>query len=136
MSTREEAQPTENDPLLGLRRSRSHTIGDDELVAFLPGDPEDPRNWKSWRKWLMVAAIIPIDLSVSWGASGFSPAAANFSKDMHVSNHVATLGLSMYILGLAFGPMSLAPLSEVSLRYRVSCFVKRLGCVCASERFF
>lgn len=31
---------------------------------------------------------------------------------MDVSAHVATLGLSMYILGLAFGPMSLAPLSE------------------------
>ncbi|KAF1962798.1 MFS general substrate transporter [Byssothecium circinans] len=31
---------------------------------------------------------------------------------MGVSAQVATLGLSMYILGLAFGPMSLAPLSE------------------------
>lgn len=60
----------------------------------------------------MIAVIIPIDLSVSWGASGFSPVAADFAKDMHVSGEVATLGLSMYILGLAFGPMSLAPLSE------------------------
>ena len=31
---------------------------------------------------------------------------------MDVSPHVATLGLSVYILGLAFGPMTLAPLSE------------------------
>jgi MFS family permease len=31
---------------------------------------------------------------------------------MDVSAHVATLGLSMYIAGLAFGPMTLAPLSE------------------------
>ena len=31
---------------------------------------------------------------------------------MDVSPHIATLGLSVYILGLAFGPMTLAPLSE------------------------
>ncbi len=60
----------------------------------------------------MVASIIPIDLSVSWGASGFSPAAGDFARDIGVSPHTATLGLSMYVLGLAFGPMSLAPLSE------------------------
>ena len=60
----------------------------------------------------MIAAIVPIDLSVSWGASGFSPVAADFSKDMRVSASVAVLGLSMYVLGLAFGPMTLAPLSE------------------------
>lgn len=39
-------------------------------VTFSYNDPEDPRNWTLLRKWLMVAAIIPIDLSVSWGASG------------------------------------------------------------------
>ncbi len=60
----------------------------------------------------VVASIIPIDLSVSWGASGFSPIASDFARDIGVSPHTATLGLSMYVLGLAFGPMSLAPLSE------------------------
>ncbi|KAF1977928.1 MFS general substrate transporter [Bimuria novae-zelandiae CBS 107.79] len=82
------------------------------VVAFGPHDKDDPRNWSPTCKWLMVAAIIPIDLSVSWGASGFSPAVSDFVSDMHVSRQVATLGLSMYVLGLAFGPMSLAPLSE------------------------
>jgi MFS family permease len=96
----------EYEPLLSSRHVEN------EAVTFQPGDPEDPRNWASWRKWLMVAAIVPIDLSVSWGASGFSPVAADFARDMHVSGEIATLGLSIYVLGLAFGPMSLAPLSE------------------------
>jgi MFS family permease len=82
------------------------------LVTFGRNDPWDPRNWPKHRKWLMIAAIVPIDLSVSWGASGFSPAAGDFAKDVGVSPHVATLGLSLYVLGLAFGPMTLAPLSE------------------------
>lgn len=53
----------EDSPLL-------HVDGGPDIVAFRQEDPDDPRNWSSLRKWLMVAAIIPIDLSVSWGASG------------------------------------------------------------------
>lgn len=34
-----------------------------------------------------------------------------------MSTEVATLGLSLFILGLAIGPMTLAPLSEVGERY-------------------
>ena len=83
-----------------------------ELVTFPPGDPGNPRNWPIWRKWSIVIAIACIDLTVSFAASGFSPASAKFAKDFHVSSVVATLGLSMTVLGFALGPMSLAPLSE------------------------
>lgn len=76
------------------------------------GNPEYLRNWPRWRKWSIVLVIIPIDLSVSWGASGFSPASMNFAEDMGVSTELATLGLSLCVLGLAFGPMIQAPLSE------------------------
>jgi MFS family permease len=96
----------EDEPLLSASTSST------KVVTFGQNDPDDPRNWPHLRKWLMVAVIIPIDLSVSWGASGFSPAAGDFAKDVGVSPHVATLGLSLYVLGLAFGPMTLAPLSE------------------------
>ncbi|KAI6081932.1 major facilitator superfamily domain-containing protein [Hypoxylon rubiginosum] len=81
-------------------------------IQFAADDPENPRNWPSWRKWMIVAAITLIDLSVSWGASGFSPASSSFRHDFNLSETVTTLGLSFYILGLALGPMSLAPLSE------------------------
>ena len=98
------------------RPRRETTLRDDgktvELVTFSPGDPADPRNWPQWRKWLIVAVIIPIDLSVSWGASGYSPGSMKFQKEFGVSGELGTLGLSMYVLGLAFGPMTLAPLSE------------------------
>ncbi|KXJ85773.1 MFS multidrug transporter-like protein, partial [Microdochium bolleyi] len=99
-----------------------------DAATFPPGDPTNPRNWAPWRKWLTVAAIVPVDLSVSWGASGFSPVAHSFREHFGVSSTVATLGLSLYILGLAFGPMTLAPLSEFfgrsvvyNLSYAVFC---------------
>lgn len=87
-------------------------VKDGDLVTFAPGDNANPRNWPTWRKWSIIAVIIPIDLSVSWGASGFSPAETKFREDFGPSTEVATLGLSMAVLGLAFGPMTLAPLSE------------------------
>ncbi len=37
-------------------------------------------------------------------------------KEFHCSEEVATLGLSFFVLGLAFGPMLLGPLSEVNYR--------------------
>lgn len=61
----------------------------------------------------MIGPILLIDLSVSWGASGFSPASKQFAQEFGLRAGMGTLGLSSYILGLAFGPMTLAPLSEV-----------------------
>jgi len=88
------------------------------IVSFTPGDPTNPRNWPRWRKWLIVGSVLFVDLTVSFGASGFSPASTNFAKDFGASNIVATLGLSIYVGGLALGPMALAPLSEVGF---ISC---------------
>jgi MFS family permease len=103
-------EPSITTPLLGhAAASAAEGVG---VERFAPNDPDNPRNWPAWRKWLIVAAITPIDLSVSWGASGFSPATANFRDAFGLSETAATLGLSLYILGLALGPMSLAPLSE------------------------
>ncbi|KUI59671.1 Caffeine resistance protein 5 [Cytospora mali] len=82
------------------------------VVHFSPGDPEDPRNWPRWKKWLLIGPIVLIDLSVSWGASGFSPASSKFADDFGLPSGLGALGLSAYVLGLAFGPMTLAPLSE------------------------
>ena len=81
-------------------------------VQFAPGDKQNPRNWPLWRKWSIVGIIIPVDLTVSWAASGFSPAESKFEADFGVSSEIGTLGLSLYVLGLALGPMALAPLSE------------------------
>lgn len=91
-----------------------------KVVHFTPDDAEDPRNWPRWKKWLMIGPILLIDLSVSWGASGFSPANKHFAQEFGLPPGLSTLGLSAYILGLAAGPMTLAPLSEVTTPTRTS----------------
>jgi len=65
----------------------------------------------------MVVAITLIDLSVSWAASGYSPAEREMEEFFGVGSEVGTLGLSLYVLGLALGPMTLAPLSEVGFQF-------------------
>lgn len=99
-----------NTPSAPSLRNEDHAP--DSTITFNPGDPSNPRNFPSWRKWLIVASIALIDLSVSWGASGFSPATEGFEKEFDVGAEVGVLGLSLYVLGLALGPMTLAPLSE------------------------
>ncbi|KZP32495.1 MFS general substrate transporter [Athelia psychrophila] len=48
-----------------------------------------------------------------YGGEGARIINAPYNPDIHgVSTEVATLGLSLYVLGLALGPMTLAPLSE------------------------
>lgn len=115
------SQASETQPLLNETSSETgvgprqtiHREGTEvELVSFPPGDQSNPRNWPSWRRWSIVAVIVPVDLTISWGASCFSPGAGKFEKEFEVSHLVGTLGLSCYVLGLAFGPMTLAPLSE------------------------
>ena len=123
-SARPATGPTESSPLLSpplaaaapsSSRTVAQSYGDDEpdLTHFPPGSPLNPRLWPEWRKWLIVAAITPTDLSVSWAASGFSPAEGKFAEEFGVGEEVARLGLSLYVLGIALGPMFLAPLSEV-----------------------
>ncbi|TAQ86180.1 hypothetical protein B7494_g5474 [Chlorociboria aeruginascens] len=97
----------ETSPLL----SDTFSTPDYEL-SFAPDDPENPRNWPEWRKWSIVLAITLVDFSVSWGASGYSPGQSKMEEKFGVSKEVGILGLSLYILGLSLGPMTLAPLSE------------------------
>jgi hypothetical protein len=49
-------------------------------------------------------------------SSIYAAAYGQIQQEFHVSRTVSILGLSMYVIGLAFGPLFLAPLSEVSTR--------------------
>lgn len=49
----------------------------------------------------------------SFASSIFSPVVSNVAEVHHVSSEVALLGLSLYVLGFATGPVFWAPLSEL-----------------------
>ncbi|GAB1210330.1 hypothetical protein APSETT445_009121 [Aspergillus pseudonomiae] len=51
-------------------------------------------------------------MSVSFGLAIYSPSHAHVQEDFHVTNTLSLLPFTLYVYGLAFGPMIAAPLSE------------------------
>ncbi|TVY83941.1 Polyamine transporter [Lachnellula suecica] len=77
-----------------------------------PDDPENPRNWPFGKK--VFHTIVPALLAfvVSIGSSIYTPAYPLVSKEFGVGTTAALLPFSLYVLGLAFGPIVGASLSE------------------------
>ncbi|KAK6402643.1 hypothetical protein LTR95_019048, partial [Oleoguttula sp. CCFEE 5521] len=78
-----------------------------------PTDPENPRNFSLGLRIYTTAAVSFLAFVTAFAASIYSPAIEEVQKVFDVSEEIALLPLSLYNLGLAFGPLVGAPLSEV-----------------------
>ncbi|KAH7410685.1 major facilitator superfamily domain-containing protein [Cadophora sp. MPI-SDFR-AT-0126] len=75
-------------------------------------DPLNPRSMTLARKWLVVLIVSASSLCVTCTSSIYTSTYGQITKEFHCSRIVATLGLSLFIMGLGIGPMLLGPLSE------------------------
>ncbi|KAL2075992.1 hypothetical protein VTL71DRAFT_935 [Oculimacula yallundae] len=89
--------------------SRQTSPGSTENVAT---DITMPLNWPVWKKIINMGVPSIASAVVTFGSSVCAPAIPDLMHDFHVSETVAILPLTTYVLGLAFGPMISAPLSE------------------------
>ncbi|KAI1658390.1 MFS general substrate transporter [Daldinia decipiens] len=79
-----------------------------------PDDPENPANWSDKKKWLNIAILSIMTLVTPLGSSMFAPGIPGIMVEFHeTSSTIATFLVSVYILGFAFGPLVIAPLSEI-----------------------
>jgi hypothetical protein len=79
-----------------------------------PDDATNPRNWKKGMKTAQVVCVSAFTLYSNLAAIMFAPGAPDLVADFHITNTmVATLTVSIYILGFVFGPFFLASLSEI-----------------------
>ncbi|KAF8311343.1 MFS general substrate transporter [Clavulina sp. PMI_390] len=76
-------------------------------------DPENPRNWSFPKRCFVLAQIVLLTFSVYIGSAIYTAATSLVMAEFHVSEVVATLGLSLFIEGYAIGPMILSPLQEL-----------------------
>ncbi|KAK9491022.1 major facilitator superfamily domain-containing protein [Lipomyces doorenjongii] len=79
-----------------------------------PDDPEMAVNWPARRKWVTVILLSTLTLLTPFASSMFAPSISMVMEDFHSTN--ADLGsfvVSVYLLGYAFGPLIIAPLSEL-----------------------
>ncbi|KAH0548080.1 hypothetical protein GP486_008183, partial [Trichoglossum hirsutum] len=74
--------------------------------------PLNPHNWPLSKR--IHHTIVPAiyAFTISFSSSVYTPGIPALQRQFHLSTTVALLGLSLYTLGLAFGPIIAAPLSE------------------------
>ena len=82
-------------------------------------DPGNPRNFTTVRKVLSTAALTFLAFVSTLAASLYSAGINDVSAQFNVSEEVGILPLSMYNIGMAFGPFLGSPLSETAGRKAV-----------------
>ncbi|KAF9772441.1 hypothetical protein IL306_009859 [Fusarium sp. DS 682] len=77
-------------------------------------DPENPQNWNKWRKALNLGIVSILGFITPLESSVIVPGVPLLKEDFHETRPpVTSLVVSIYVLGFAFGPVLLSPLSEL-----------------------
>ncbi|KAK5118341.1 hypothetical protein LTR62_002854 [Meristemomyces frigidus] len=82
-------------------------------------DPANPRNFSPARKSFSITAVTLLAFVTTFAATIYSPASSQVQHNFDLSDEAAVLPLSLYNLGLAFGPLIGSPLSETCGRRSV-----------------
>ncbi|KAE8350895.1 major facilitator superfamily domain-containing protein [Aspergillus coremiiformis] len=113
--------------------------GDDNLVHWDgPDDPQNPMNWADARKWLIIGLISVSSFNVCMVSTIFAPGVPEVLKEFHTDNSsIASLMVSIYVMGSIIGPLILTPITEMSGRLPVThaanIFFMIAAMVCASS---
>ncbi|GAA5967258.1 hypothetical protein JCM8115_005444 [Rhodotorula mucilaginosa] len=75
-------------------------------------DPLSPLNMAPLRKWTIVVVVTSASFCVTSCSSMIPFTYPAVEREFNVGSEVATLGLSLFVLGLGFFPLVLGPLSE------------------------
>lgn len=84
-----------------------------KLVTFTPNDPENPKNWSKAYKWWCTMVVALTCFVVALASSVITADIGGVVEDLHVSEEVALLSISVFVVGFGVGPMIFAPLSEI-----------------------
>ncbi|KAG6002229.1 hypothetical protein E4U21_003320 [Claviceps maximensis] len=87
---------------------------DDHVVDFEPDDTENALNWPVRKKWRIVLTLAAMSFVAALGSSISAPGINSAMTEFHNSSYIlASLIICIYNVGLAAGPLILAPLSEI-----------------------
>lgn len=87
---------------------RDGSEAENEAIPF-----DNPLDLPLWRKWVMTVLLALVTFTATFASSIFSATTQVTSKIFGVSETVMILGVSLYVLGFATGPLLWGPLSEV-----------------------
>lgn len=103
---------TRFDLILDQRYEGKGTEEEPFLVSWLEEDPENPLTWSVPFKWFLTALVSVSTLAVALASSAYSGAIESIRAEFGGSEEVLVLGVSLFVVGFAFGPLIWAPLSE------------------------
>jgi MFS family permease len=89
------------------------TDDDPYIVDHLHNDRQDAMNFSKGRKWAIAILQSLSTFAVTFASSVYVSGIPGVMQRFDVSAEVATLGLTLFVLGFALGPLIWAPLSEV-----------------------
>ncbi|KAI0883229.1 MFS general substrate transporter [Annulohypoxylon maeteangense] len=84
-----------------------------KLVTFVPNDPENPKNWSKGYKWYCTMVVAATCFVVAFSSSVVTADIVGVAKEFNVSDEVALLSITLFVVGFGIGPMIFAPLSEI-----------------------
>jgi MFS family permease len=82
-------------------------------VAFEPNDPGNPKNWSKAFKWYCTMVVALTCFVVAFASSVITADIPGVMEEFGVSEEVALVSISLFVVGFGIGPMVFAPLSEV-----------------------
>ncbi|KAI1205012.1 MFS general substrate transporter [Annulohypoxylon truncatum] len=91
----------------------SGTESDPYLVKWIPDDPRNPMNFSAFTRWSITIVVAVATLAVALVSSAYSGGVAEIIAAFRISSEVAILGVSLFVVGFAVGPLLWAPLSEL-----------------------
>lgn len=108
------AENAQYDDLAENDGKKEHTQVPTPLEDDWETDPDNARNWTSWKKWTTVFVVALYTVIPPLGSSMMAPGLPDIAKDYNIgSETIVSLTLSVFLLSFAFGPLFLAPLSEM-----------------------
>ncbi|TVY89012.1 Efflux pump [Lachnellula willkommii] len=91
-----------------------------------PDDPENPMNWPSLKRWTHIMLVSAANFLSGLASSMFAPGVPALMEEFNSTNTtLASFVVTIFVLGLATGPIVFAPLSEIYGRL----YMQHLGLV-------
>lgn len=90
----------------------SGTMEDPYILSWIPNDPRDPMMFSDASKWGITFLVSLTTLAVALASSAYTGALVEIMTDFQISEEVFILGISLFVIGFAVGPVIWSPLSE------------------------
>jgi hypothetical protein len=100
-----------NDDIINHPYKGSGSEDDPYLVTWIDNDPVNPMNYSLGLKWSITMLVAIATLAVAFVSSAYSGGIAEILQEFRVAQIIGTLGISLFVLGFAIGPLLWAPLS-------------------------